>query len=352
MSIIPSPRSGVAPLGVWIHGLECFAGKDDMRRFVERLVTNGVDILFPCVKQATGAADYPSSIATQSAWSVGRDPLQELVEVAPEFGLKIHAWLCNFIEGKESVLLNAHPELQAMQNHPSKGLQSDRPEMWAESNQWACCNHPAVLDYETSLMLEVADRYPVDGVHFDYVRSGFYQCYCSYCQAQCRELTGADLLKEMGNFHPLAHIWYGWRAANITSFVRRVGEHVHAHGQETSAAVFCSFPLSYNEQAQEWPRWLRDGYLDVAIPMTYTTIPAEIHYYTLAHAAVARDAGRGEMWEGIYADPCDDALFQQIAAEAVTSGAEGLSIFQYHTLTDTKFAALRAGMTAGMAVRP
>lgn len=348
--LVPTPRSGIAPIAVWIHGLQCFDNKDAMRPFVERLVSNGVDMLFPCVKQGTGIADYPSGIANQSAWSLGRDPLQELVEVAEEFDLKIHAWLCNFIEGKDSALLNAHPELQAMQNHPAKGLQSERPEMWAESNRWACCNHPMVLDYETSLMLEVADRYPVAGVHFDYVRSGFYQCYCDYCRAKCLELTGADLLTQMGNFHPLARVWYDWRAGNISSFVRRVGDHVHPKGQETSAAVFCSSPLSYNEQAQDWPLWLQQGWLDVAMPMTYTTIPRETHLYTLNHAACAADAN-GEMWEGIYVDPCDDDLFEEIATEAMSCGADGITVFQYHALTDEKFKRLHTGMKAGLEKR-
>jgi uncharacterized lipoprotein YddW (UPF0748 family) len=347
--IVPAPRTGHVPFGVWIHGLQPFLDADEMRRFVERLVTNGVDILFPCVKQATGFVDYPSSIAVQSDETQGHDPLQTLCDVAPEFGLKVHAWLCNFIEGKGSALLNAHPELQAMQNSPVKGLQSERPEMWAESNRWACCNHPMVLDYETSLMQEVADRYPVQGVHFDYVRSGFYQCYCDYCRAKCQEMTGADLVTQMGNFHPLARTWYDWRADNISSFVRRVGDHVHPKGMETSAAVFCVLPLSYNEQAQDWPRWLQEGWLDLAIPMTYSTIPRETHLYTLNHAAVARDAGRGEMWEGIYVDPCSDELFEEIAAEAVSCGAGGVTVFQYHALTDEKFARFHAGVAQGLA---
>ena len=342
--IVPSPRNGRTPFGVWIHSLNETRNRDDMRRMVERMVANGVDILFPCVKQTDGTVDYPSRIAKQSDWSRGRDPLQELVEVSKEAGLKVHAWFCVFPDGKESNLIKQNPELRAIQNHPTKGLQSENPDMWGSSILWSCSNRPEVRDYHYSLMAEVIDRYDVEGVHFDWIRSGFFQCYCKFCQAKCRELTGADLLKEMGNFHPLAAKWYGYRAANITDFVTRVAEKAHGRKMETSAAVFCTFPLSYNEQAQEWPLWLRNGSLDLAIPMTYSTIPAETHYYTVNHVALHRDAGRGELWEGVCSNGIQGELLATIARTALEAGSHGLVLFHYPDLTDEKFAAIHEGM--------
>lgn len=342
--VIPSPRLGSVPFGVWLHSLQGAANRDDMRRMVERMVANGVDLLIPCIKQVDGAVDYPSAVARQSDWSRGRDPLQELVDVSKKAGLKVHAWFCVFPEGKLSNLVNGQPELRAIQNHPVKGLQSDKPDLWGESILWSCSNRPEVLEYQCRLMEEVIGRYDVEGIHFDWVRSGFYQCYCKFCQDKCRELTDADLLKEMGNFHPLAHVWYGYRARNVTSLVQRVSEKAHRAGKETSAAVFCTFPLSYNEQAQEWPLWLREEYLDVAMPMTYSTIPAETHYYTVNHVALHRDAGRGELWEGVCSHRIDGELLTRISRNAVNAGAGGLVLFDYPDLMDEKFMAIRAGL--------
>lgn len=345
-TIIPAPRNGHTPFGVWIHGLHHAKDRDEMRRMVERMVNNGIDILFPCVKQVSGETDYPSNIAHRSAWSIGRDPLQELVVVSKEFGLKVHAWFCNFPEGKDSNLIKRNPALRAIQNHPAKGLQSEKPDLWGESILWSCSSQPEVVDYQASLMEEVIDRYDVDGVHFDWVRSGFYQCYCDFCQAKCKELTGADLLTEMGNFHPLAHVWYGFRAASVTSLVRRVGERAHAKEMETSAAVFCSFPLSYNEQAQEWPLWLKEGYLDLAIPMTYSTIPMETHYFTISHVAQHRHAGRGELWEGVCSHRIEGDLLGSVVRNALGAGSPGIVLFDYPDLTDAKFAAIRTAMAS------
>jgi uncharacterized lipoprotein YddW (UPF0748 family) len=299
------------------------------------------------VKQADGTVDYPSDIARQSEWSQGRDPLRELAEVSKEFGLKVHAWYCVFPEGAKSKLIEAHPEYRAIQNHPTKGLQSDHPDLWGTNTVlWSCSNREEVRDYQYRLMGETIDRYDVEGIHFDWIRSGFFQCYCQYCQDKCMELTGADLLKQMGNFHPQARIWYNHRTKNITDFVGRVAERAHARGLETSAAVFCTFPLSYNEQAQEWPLWLRNGSLDLAIPMTYTTIPEETHYYTVNHVALHRDAGHGEMWEGVCSNDIAGALLQEVVQSAVEAGSPGLVLFHYPDLTDAKFATIRDGLAA------
>ena len=310
---------------------------------VDRMVSNGIDILFTCIKQGNGAVDYPSDIATQSAWSQGTDPLQLMTEVAHEFGLKMHAWFCVFPEGEHSRLLAEHPEWQAIQNHPARGL-LDTPDKWGTSMRWSCSNRPEVREYQYALMAEVIDRYPVDGIHFDWIRSGFYQCYCSYCQEQCRALAGADLLTEMGNFHPRAQDWYDYRADNITGMVQRVAERAHRAGMKTSAAVFCSFPLSYNEQAQDWPRWLREGYLDLAIPMTYSTIPAELRYYTLNHVAQWQGAGRGELWQGISNMHIRGPLLGELAQQAFAGGAPGLVVFHYPEMTDDNFAAIQQAM--------
>ena len=343
-SIIPTPRNGRHPFGLWLHGLQQDADRDAMRRTIERMVSQGVDILFACIKQTSGEVDYPSAIARQSAWSQGMDPLQTLTEVAKEFSLKVHAWFCVFPEGEHSRLLNAHPELQAIQNHPHRGL-LNTPDKWGTNMRWSCTNRSEVQAYQESLIAEVIARYPVEGIHFDWIRSGFYQCACAYCQDQCRTLTGADLLTEMGPFHPQAQLWYDYRADNITRFVGRVADRAHTAGMETSAAVFCAFPLSYNEQAQDWPRWLKDGALDLAIPMTYTMIPAEMHYYTLGQLAMLRDAGRGELWQGISCMRLQDGQRVGILAQAaIDAGAPGLVVFHYPEMTDANFAAVRAAL--------
>jgi len=351
-AIVPNPHSGKSPLGVWLHSLSEVGNRDEMCRMVERMVGQGVDILFACVKQTTGAADYPSSVACQSEWSRGRDPLQELVDASKDVGLKVHAWFCVFPEGGESNLIHRRPELQAVRRDPATGGIEDGVTNPVDHAHvlFACVNHPDVHDYEYRMMKEVIDRYDLDGIHFDWIRSGYHLCYCGYCRQKCRELTGADLVTELNVQHPKARLWYDFRAANVTGVVRRVADAAHASGMKTSAAVFCVFPLSYNEQGQDWPLWLQDGLVDVAIPMTYFPNPREVRYYTLNHVAQRNAAGRGELWEGLgcYAGmgEVDEQALSDGVRAALEAGASGIVVFEYRHITDARFAAIRSGIAA------
>lgn len=51
------------------------------------------------------------------------DLLRAITNVAPKYGIKVHAWLCDFPEGKDSPAFKAHPEW-AMLN-PQGGLTSE-----------------------------------------------------------------------------------------------------------------------------------------------------------------------------------------------------------------------------------
>ena len=138
-------------------------------------------------------------------------------------------------------------------------------------------------------------------------------------------------------------VWlHSLRCATNRDDMRRMVERMVANGLDI--LIPCTFPLSYNEQAQEWPLWLREGYLDLAIPMTYSTIPAETHYYTVNHVALHRDAGHGELWEGICSHRIDGEFLTTIARHALQAGASGLVVFDYPDLTDAKFAAMRAAL--------
>ena len=149
--LIPNPRLGQVPFGIWLHSLAETPDRDSIRVMVERMVTQGVDILFACVKQTSGEVDYPSNIAPQSTWSLGTDPLQLLTETAQEFALKLHAWFCVFPEGDRSRLLAEHPEYRAIQNHPYRGV-LDTPDKWGANMRWSCANRPEVRDYHYAVM--------------------------------------------------------------------------------------------------------------------------------------------------------------------------------------------------------
>ncbi|NUQ00397.1 MAG: family 10 glycosylhydrolase [Armatimonadetes bacterium] len=89
----------------------------------------------------------------------GFDPLGYLIEKGKPLGIEVHAWL---IAGSSSGPSKA-PWFEAHPNWQARG-------MGGEPLPWFDLMQPAVREFEADLMLEVARKYDVAGVHFDYIR--------------------------------------------------------------------------------------------------------------------------------------------------------------------------------------
>ena len=151
-----------------------------------------------------------------------------------------------------------------------------------EPCDWLCPSHPENQKLELESMLEVARKYPVDGLHFDYIRypDGAH-CYCDGCRRRFEAASGRKVLdrdwpKEC--FSGARKEEYNdWRCRQITSLVAAVSREAKKirPGLKISAAVFGSYPGCRESVAQDWPQWIKAGYLDFVCPMDYTTSDAE-----------------------------------------------------------------------------
>ena len=127
-------------------------------------------------------------------------------------------------------------------------------------------------------MVEVATKYDVDGIHFDYIRyPGPRRLLLRRLPRAVREvLTGtkvanwpADVWQAM---RPDRDKWLEFRRGNITAVVAAVSEQVRATGRKVkiSAAVFRNWPADRDHVGQDWKLWCEKGYLDFVCPMDYT----------------------------------------------------------------------------------
>jgi uncharacterized lipoprotein YddW (UPF0748 family) len=120
-------------------------------------------------------------------------------------------------------------------------------------------------------------RYPVDGIHFDYIRyPDDDHCYCAGCRDRFTQLVGASSLRWPEDVRPGgAHrpVWLEWRRANITAVVQAVSEQARAVRPtiRLSAAVFRNWPADRDSVGQDWRFWCERRYLDFVCPMDYTT---------------------------------------------------------------------------------
>ena len=322
--------------GTWLHRLpETQAG---IRLVVDRLADAGFDMLIPCVKQPDGIADYPSKLAHIHPPFQGWDALRICAEESNRAGLPVHGWICVFPEGKNSALLEAHPEYAA-QPGPERG----RCEV---EHGLACPNRPEVQDYEAGLYRELMD-YPIAGVSLDYIRFIDGTCYCDYCREDFRRQTGGDLHK-LGFFgwDPAAaqdmDVWIAWRCEVINRFVRRIRAMTREHDKELSASVFQYYPSGLQDIGQDWEYWVREGLVDYIWPMNYSSSTLIASKWARNNIATLADSTTGcRLHEGIHRPKwmTTDRWIRHVAA-ILETGVKGVVIFDYPNLTDADLKAL------------
>jgi len=94
-----------------------------------------------------------------------------------------------------------------------------------------------------------------------------------------------------------------------------------------SAAVFPDARDAYQSRFQDWPEWLAEGILDVAVPMAYTT--DDSLFGGEIASAVSAAGGGARVWAGIgaYLNGYQGTLAKIDIARR--EGASGVILFSY-----------------------
>ena len=213
------------------------------------------------------------------------DQIALFAAAGKKYGVETHIWKVNFN------CSNA-PKIFIDQLAKEGRLQKNRSGKQGEKG-WLCPSNPKNKDLEVAVMLEIATKYDITGIHFDYIRYPDQEhCYCEGCQARFSdyyfEKTGKkidwnDQNKKgklwsavVANDEKILPLFIQWRADQITDVVRRTREAVDKLNRKVliSAAVFQGYPGTIKSVGQDWGLWCRKGYLDFACPMNYTDQPA------------------------------------------------------------------------------
>lgn len=239
---------------------------------IARLADNGFTAILPNLLWG-GVAFYPSEVLPVSPpVSTRGDQLAECLAACRSHGLQIHVWKVNWNLGSAPAEFIDRMRREHRLQAGSRG----------EVERWLCPSHPDNRKLEIDSLVEVVRRYPVDGIHFDYIRypDGDH-CFCDGCRERFQQAIGAgslnwpgDVLRE-GRFR---EEWLDWRRDNITAVVRAVSEQARAirPGVRLSAAVFRNWPADRDGVGQDWKLWCERGYLDFVCPMDYTTSDVQL----------------------------------------------------------------------------
>lgn len=133
--------------------------------------------------------------------------------------------------------------------------------------------HPEAMRLVHHAALDVARRYEVDGLHWDYIR--YPQLDSGYNETAIRRFNAEYGLP--GKPAPSDPRFSAWRRRQITDFLGWVNADVWQVNPklQISAAVFANHKDAVTNRLQDWGAWLQEGLLDFCVPMNYSADTAK-----------------------------------------------------------------------------
>jgi len=243
--------------------------RENIKKMVLNCKNAGINNIFIVVYNNAGTT-YPSDIMKNligrpiKTEFIGRDPLRECIEEGKLMGLKIHAW---FEYGFASSYSAAGGPIIAAKPH------------WAAKDKngnllvkngfdWLNGFHPEVQQFMIDLFKEVLINYDIDGVQGDdripaMPTTGSYDNYTvSLYQSENNGAYPSD--------NPIDPIWLKWRSNKLMSFLKKLRDEIKRIKPYIYFSISPSpYPWGYNEYLQDWPSWVRNGYVDAILPQCY-----------------------------------------------------------------------------------
>ena len=176
-----------------------------------------------------GHAGYTSwfSKVPEASVSPGviKDALQQWRKVTRELGMPLH---CHYSGIWDSAAGNRHPKW-CVQTHEGKqagapfGPNADKP-----TKEKMCPRSPYLEKLMIPQLLELVDRYGVDGFWIDGDIWGAEPCYCRKCRKAFAERTGIDEPPAEDD-DPNWPAWWNFTLDSFEEYVTRYCDAVHAH---------------------------------------------------------------------------------------------------------------------------
>src|SRR2546425_1152687 len=342
---------------------------EKIHRMVESAASTGFNTLIVQVR-GRGDAYYRSRWEPRAVELKDQpkdfDPLAVTIAEAHQRGLKVHAWLntsllanLDALPADPNHVYNKHPEWLAVPRavanelfsmSPRDALYRQRIVEWSKANRGeleGVYTGPAnskVREHIYRIWMDIIQKYPVDGMHFDYVR--FASPDFDYSRTSLKtfrkwlelQLSRSDrsALKKTLEQDPLAATekypekFGDFQREQVTTLVERIYHAAKRRRPDVivSAAVFANDENAFTRRFQDWRRWLRLGILDVACPMAYTPDTATFQKQIQVATSTAHAAGR-RVWAGIgaYRIPAESAVEKINTARTI--GADGIILFSY-----------------------
>ena len=254
-------------------GLSADEQKDELDEWLDESVEMGLNAVFLHARP-TADAVYDSDLEPWARYLTGEqggdpgyDPLEYAVEEAHKRGLEMHAWFNPYRVGLQD------PDIENLaEDHPVK----QNPDWLVDFGKEAYVDpgNPEVREWVTAVIMDVVERYDIDGMHFDDFFYPYPQDGATFDDDASWEAHGGDF-DDRGD----------WRRDNVDQLMRDV----HGAIQETKPWVsFGVSPFgiwrnaatdpsgspssglqSYDAQYADTRTWIEEGTVDYVAPQLY-----------------------------------------------------------------------------------
>jgi uncharacterized lipoprotein YddW (UPF0748 family) len=311
---------------------------------------------------ADGLEPRADSLAAQRA---DFDPLHTVISRAKGEGLRVHAWVnANLIASPHELpaarshIVYRHPEWLMVPRSLAVELAragSRSPEFLGRLARWtraaeevegifASPTLPDAAAHTVAVIDDLVARYPVDGVHLDYIRYpgaefdynlGVLRMFRADLEPQLSPDERARFdPRSVGDLIALTDVyperWAGFRRSRLNALLMRIRTTVKARRPAAvlSAAVFPDAVEAAAYRFQDWRFWVENGWLDALCPMAYTP---DVTAFS-AQIAAARRASGAPVWAGIGAYRLTPSRTVEHIEAARRLGASGIVLFSYDSL--------------------
>lgn len=315
--------------------------KDAWKARFAMLKQSGIDAVLPQVYNGSEALfDHPHPLVNTHA-----DILGELIPLAHEAGLEIHAWMWT-MPCTNPQIVEKHPDWYAV-----NGLNESAHEKpaYVPYYKFLCPCNPEAQDFVQGNVKALAAYSELDGIHLDYVRlpdvilakglqpkydivqdkeyPQYDYSYSQFCREQFIAQGGPDPL-ELEN--PSSNeVWRQFRYDSVSNLVNnKLVPVAREAGKQITAAVF----PNWQSVRQQWHKWD----LDTFLPMLYHNFYEEdINWIgEQTSAALERLNHNKPIHSGLFVPSLSPEELVKAIDIAINSGAKGVSLFNLNAMTD------------------
>lgn len=218
-----------------------------------------------------GDTIYPSNEPLCSGFSSNYDALADLIQKCHNSSprIEVHAWfVTQAIASSGAVPTNPNHPFKKYPQYLTKTSSGDQV---IADDYWFDPGHPGAAQYTYNVIMDVINRYDVDGINLDYIRYGYFDAgYNDVSVARFNNFYS----RYTGDFS-------NWRRDQLTNLVRKIylGAISLKPTIKVTADCVAGAPApsgqnyaatqAYSKYYQDWPVWMEQGILDMSVPMAY-----------------------------------------------------------------------------------